>query len=114
MKEMYLKFYQFGFYITTFDSKDPFPYFKDNDSLHRAVDIIKEMALCNQNNLYLDRSGSTLREPTLTYSIGNYILIRNDSIEYVFQFTKVDPESYIVHVNHLLNILDEFANRYLS
>jgi hypothetical protein len=114
MKEFYLKFYECGFYITTFDDGDtPPPYFKDKDSLRKAIDLIKEIAGFNKNNLFFDRSGSTFREPTLTCSIGNYLLIRNEGIEYVFLFTKVDPESYSVHVTHLLNVVDEFSKKYI-
>ena len=56
MKEMYLKFYYNGFQISNVEKLPKnSPIFKDKDSLHRGVDLIKEVVIHNKNNIFLER-----------------------------------------------------------
>jgi hypothetical protein len=115
MKEMCLNFNELGFFITPFDGMvSEYPCFHDRDSLLRAIYLLKEVAIYNKNSIYLWESELTYqREPTLSYSLNSFIVVAKGSTSYTFHFTRMYPESYLIDVNHLLNILDEFSNRYV-
>lgn len=115
MKEMCINFNDLGFYITLSDSEvKDHPCFYDKDSLLRAIDIIKETAVFNKNSIYSSRRELFFnRELTLAYSTANFILVQEGHIEYTFHFTKVFPDSYLIDVNCLLDLIDEFSKKYI-
>ena len=116
MKEMCLNFNEIGFFITLPDGEvNDYPRFHDKDSLLRAIDLMKDMAIYYENSIYLSRREMFFkRDPTLAYSIDRFILVQEGQIEYTFHFTKVFPYSYLIDVNCLLDIIDDFSKKYIS
>ena len=117
MKELSLKFYYYVFQISLFHEEKlskNCPIFKDKDSLHRGADLIKEVVIHNKNNIFLERGSLAYKsDPYLSYNIGNYIVIREGISQYTFHFNRANSECYLIDVKHLLNIIDEFAKKYV-
>ena len=117
MKELSLKFYYYGFQISLFHgeklSKNS-PIFRDKDSLHRGVDLIKEVVIQNKNNIFLERGSLAYKaDPSLAYYIDNYIVIGEGTSQYIFHFNRANSNYYHIYFNHLLNIIDEFSKKYI-
>ena len=117
MKEWSLKFYYYGFQISLFQEEKlskNYPLFKDKDSLHRGVDLIKEVVILNKNNIFLERGSLAYKsDPSLAYWIGNYIVIREGIGQYTFHFTRANSECYLIDFKHLISIIDEFSKKYI-
>lgn len=117
MKEMCLQFYYYGFQISLFHEEKLskiYPLFKDKDSLHRGVDLIKDIVIHNKNNIFLERGSLAYKsDPTLTYNIENYIIIREGIGQYTFHFTRSNSECYLIDFKHLISIIDEFSKKYI-
>ena len=115
MKEMYLKFYYNGFQISNVEKLPKnSPIFKDKDSLHRGVDLIKEVVIHNKNNIFLERGSLAYKaDPTIAYYIENYIVIREGIGQYTFHFNRANSECYLIDFKHLISIIDEFSKKYI-
>lgn len=117
MKELSLKFYYYGFQISLFHEEKlstNYPIFKDKDSLYRGVALINEVVIHNKNNIFLERGSLAYKaDPSLSYNIGNYIVIREGIGQYTFHFNRANSNCYLIDFNHLLSIIDEFSKKYI-